>query len=126
MNGQTMAAVASQVPTTVEDLHSIGGLGENVIKEYGERLVKNVKAFVELEELQEYLDKRPKKRPRTAAPTSNAKLSSSKTKKPAALKVPTIIDVDDDEDEFDCGIDFSAIEDPTSKGVSSSAKSPYF
>lgn len=123
MNGATMTAVASQVPTTVEELHSISGLGENVIKEYGERLVKNIKAFVELEGLQEYLDKRPKKRPRTDPPAGKVKSTSANTKKRAAPNAASIIDVDADDDEFDVGIDFSAIDIPNS---SSSGKSPYF
>lgn len=125
MSGETMAAVAAQVPTTVEELHSISGLGENVIKEYGERLVKNINAFVQLEELQEYLDKRPPpKRPRTEAPTGKPKAKSSNRKPRAVPKEATIIDVDADVDEFDCDIDFNAIDIPNpSKGTK---KSPYF
>lgn len=101
MSNPTLLAVASQVPTTVDELYHISGLGESVIKEYGERLVKNINAFVELEGLQEYLDKRPKKRPRTE--TAPAK------KRAAAPKAADVIDVDADGDEFDTGIDFNAI-----------------
>lgn len=117
MNGQTTMNLALQAPTTVDELHFIEGLSENVIKEYGERLVKNINSFVELNELQEYLDKRPKKRPRAAAPTGDGK-------KKAVPKAPAIIDVDDEEDEFPCAIDFTTIEDPTD--CKASSKSPYF
>ena len=50
-----MATLAAQAPTAIEDLMAIGVLGENV-NEFGERLVKNIKACVELEHLQKYLD----------------------------------------------------------------------
>ena len=42
MSGITMAAVASQVPTTIEELYSVSGLGQNVIKEYGESALRPV------------------------------------------------------------------------------------
>lgn len=109
-----MGAIASQVPTTVDELFSISGLGENVIKEYGERLVKNINAFVELGGLQEYLDKRPKKRPRTEAVKAG--------KKRAAPTANSIIDVDAVDDEFEAGIDYGSIAIPDATGE----KSPYF
>ena len=126
MSGPAMATVAAQAPTSVEDLMAIGVLGENVVKEYGERLVKNIKAFVELEHLQKYIDRRPPKRPRTADSTSS---NSSDAKKPAAAghksSANSVINVDDDDDdEFDVGIDFSAIEIPEPKEAT--LKSPYF
>lgn len=105
MSGATLLAVASQVPTTVDELYFISGLGENVIKEYGERLIKNINAFVEFESLQEFLDKRPKKRPKTEA---------APAKKCAARKADDVIVVDDD-DEFEAGIDFSKIPFPNAK-----------
>ena len=125
MNGETMTTLASQAPMTVEELHFIGGLGENVIKEYGERLVKNIKAFVQFENLHEYIAKRPKKRPRVEESTGKTKSVSSELKKHAVPKPASIIELNEDDDEFDVGIDFNAIEIPNDKG-SSSSKSPYF
>jgi ribonuclease D len=123
MTGKAMSTVASQAPTTLEDLNAVGVLGENVVKEYGERLVKNIKAFVELENLQKYIDRRPPKRPRRDESTE---LHSATAKKPVASKAPpgsVVIDVDD-EDEFDVGIDFNAIEIPNTND--SAKKSHYF
>lgn len=124
MSSETILAVASQVPTTVQELHSISGLSENLIKEYGERLVKNINAFIAQEGLQKYLDKLPAKRPRSDAPTGKKAGPASK-KRAAVPKGTDVINIDDDEDEFDVGIDFSAIDVPSSKDASSS-KSPYF
>lgn len=124
MNGKAMTTVAAQAPTSLEDLNEVGVLGENVVKEYGERLVKNIKAFVELENLQKYIDRRPPKRLRS---DESSELHSPTTKKPAASKAPparAVIDVDNDEDEFEVGIDFNAIEIPSTTG--STEKSPYF
>jgi ribonuclease D len=115
MTGKAMSTVAAQAPTNLEDLNEVGVLGENIVKEYGERLVKNIKAFVELENLQKYIDRRPPKRLKT---DESSELHSATMKKPAA------IDVDDDEDEFEVGIDFNAIEIPSTTG--STKKSPYF
>jgi ribonuclease D len=123
MTGKAMSTVASQAPTTLEDLNAVGVLGENVVKEYGERLVKNIKAFVELENLQKYIDRRPPKRPKTDESTE---LHSVTSKKPTTSKAPArsaVIDVDG-EDEFDAGIDFNAIEIPDTKD--SARKSHYF
>jgi ribonuclease D len=123
MTGKAMSTVAAQAPTNLEDLNEVGVLGENVVKEYGERLVKNIKAFVELENLQKYIDRRPTKRLKR---DESSELHSATTKRPAASKPPparAVIDVDDDE-EFDVGIDFNAIEIPSTKG--STKKSPYF
>lgn len=126
MSGTTMAAVASQVPTTIEELYSISGLGENVIKEYGERLVKNIRAFVEFEELQEFLDKRPPaKRPRVEEQGKPKATSSTQGKnRGAPTKTEEIINVDDtdDDDEFASGIDYSKID----VSISKDEKSPYF
>lgn len=114
MSDTAILTAGSQAPMTLEELHDIGGLGENVIKEYGERLVKVVKNFVEMENLQEYIANRPKKRPRTETPTGKVTSNPSQP-----------IDVCGD-DEFDVGIDFSMIPIPDTKLGSSSSKSPYF
>lgn len=65
---------------------------------------------MEQEELQQYLDKRPAKRPRKDAPTA---ATSTATAKRTAPNNATIIDVDADDDEFDCGIDYDAMDEST-------------
>ena len=94
-----MTNVAIQVPTTLEELSDCE-LPQNVQKQYGERLVKNINAYIEKEKLQQYIENRPKKKQKTAV------VEESK---------PILIDVPDSEDEFDDGIDYSAIQIPAQK-----------
>lgn len=103
-----MNIISTQVPTSIEELSELGILGENVVKEYGERLIKNINAFVDKAKLQKYIDKhrasaKTKKRPRVTG--------SSKSPQKAST-APIVVDMTDD--EFDNGIDFSAIELPSS------------
>ena len=66
-------------------------------------LIKIVSCFVESEKLQEYVDRRPAKRPKV----------SSSTCASAGVAGAAVVDLfDDDDDEFDTGIDFEAIEMP--------------
>lgn len=96
------------------ELSGLGVLGENVVNEYGERLVKNINSFIATEGLQQYIDKRPAKR---------IKPSDSKDKKPNgsvaitrnAATVSMFHNSSDDFDEFDTGIDFGAISLPNVK-----------
>ena len=128
MSNDAMATLAAQVPTSMEDLSCVAGLGENVVKEYGERLVKNIKAFVEQENLQKYIDRRPAKKPRTTESSSSASATSGKkqsstnrTNVKSDSEPNAVIDIDD---EFDVGIDFGAIEIPSSKASSSKKNQP--
>jgi len=57
-----MSAIAEQVPLTIEELNDLGVIGENVVKDYGERLIKNINAFVEQNALQIYIQNRNNKR----------------------------------------------------------------
>ena len=99
ISGSQTAAIAGHVPTSVEELNAIGILGENIIKEYGERLVKNINAFVESNNLRKYLDRRPpNKRPMPPAKTP-AKQQKTPPKKE-----------NDCHDEFDVDIDYSLID----------------
>merc|ERR1712060_93012 len=52
INDKTITALASQVPMSVNELSS---LENNVVKEYGDRLLKNIRAFIEQEKLHDYL-----------------------------------------------------------------------
>ena len=60
------------------------------MKQYGERIIKLVTAFVSQNGLEGYIRQRPAKRAKTS---------------------PTILNVDDEsEDEFDVGIDLSSVD----------------
>jgi hypothetical protein len=43
----------------VEDLNAIGTLGENIVKDYGDRLVKSIGKFIDQEGLGDYIKRRP-------------------------------------------------------------------
>lgn len=106
MGSENMRKVAFRVPTTMEELVDCD-LPENVRKQYGDRLIRSINAYIEQETLQRYIDNRPKKKQKVAVAEDCVKLESSK---------PILIDVpDDSEDEFDDGIDYSAIELPSSQ-----------
>ena len=94
LGNEVMKNIAATVPTTMEELREIDGLGENVIKQYGERILQAVENFIKVNDLGEYLAKRP---------------AAKKTKLVAA----EVVDVLDDEDEFGCSdINFSSIKIP--------------
>ena len=103
MSNVAMRTIAEQAPTTLEDIKAMGILGENVIKEYGERLVKAVATYVTAQGLQEYLARRPAKR----AKTTNETIAV-----PAKTQPCIVMDTDDsEEDEFGFGaIDLSAVD----------------
>ena len=111
LSNDAMKSIAAQTPTTIEELKAIGSLGENIVKEYGERLVRVVKTFVESKGLQDYL-RRPAKRARTCDPVS-------KRTKP----ILRIDKAEDPDDEFETDIDFGVIEIPDSaQSVGDSSK----
>jgi bloom syndrome protein len=86
LSNDAMKSIAAQAPMTVEDLKAIGVLGESIINDYGDRIVKIVSSFVDQEELREYIAHRPAaKRPKLAN-------GSSATKSHDVVEVP-----DDDE-----------------------------
>lgn len=100
MGNQKMANVATHVPTTLDELAECE-LPQNVQKQYGERLIKNINAYIEQEKLQKYIENRPKKKHKAAADMSNPE------SKPILIDVP-----DSDNDEFEDDIDYGAIEIP--------------
>jgi hypothetical protein len=61
MSTNAMSAIAEKVPLTIDELTELGVLGENVVKEYGERLIKNINAFIEQNVLQVYVENRDSK-----------------------------------------------------------------
>eukprot|EP00546_Thalassionema_frauenfeldii_P019421 CAMPEP_0178902928 /NCGR_PEP_ID=MMETSP0786-20121207/4877_1 /TAXON_ID=186022 /ORGANISM="Thalassionema frauenfeldii, Strain CCMP 1798" /LENGTH=1176 /DNA_ID=CAMNT_0020574249 /DNA_START=92 /DNA_END=3623 /DNA_ORIENTATION=+ len=89
MKHESIRTIAGQVPTTVEELTSLGVLGENIIKEYGDRLLKQINNYVTNEKLQDFLKK-----------------------KPGPPKKPRLSNGDNNYDEFDSGVDFGAIDIP--------------
>ncbi len=62
MSNSAMNAIAEQIPLTIEELSELGVLGENVVKDYGERLIKNINAFVEQNALHVYVQNRDARR----------------------------------------------------------------
>lgn len=127
MSNAQMTNVAKQVPTTIEELSDCE-LPQNVIKQYGERLVKNINAYIEQGKLQRYIENRPKKKQKTTNVESNSDnqailLDQSKQK---TTNVARVIQVDQSDDEFaDDGIDWeSAVKMPVTQpnnAVSSAA-----
>ena len=117
MNNSAMTTIAAQVPTSMEELSDLGILGENVINDYGERLVRNISSFVQQEKLEKYLERRAAKRPKVAGGTSAAAASSSTAG--IAGKAPK--GVGKENEDFDAGIDFSAIDLPTGNAGAANA-----
>lgn len=113
MSHTIIVTIAKRVPTTVSELSELG-LAENIEKEYGERLVKNVNAFVEMNKLHKYIEK---KRASQSAVTKRQRVGQSPKRSPS--KAPVVVDMTDD--EFDNGIDYSAIDLP---GITSSIIKP--
>ena len=114
---------------TKEDLAAMGVLGENKLEEYGDRLIRQITAFVKKENLTEYVKSRPNsKRAKQADGTAAEKkiLEEKQPAKTGSHVKKEIIEIDDeDDDEFDdCDIDFAAIELP--KVPSTQSKSSYF
>jgi hypothetical protein len=47
MSNKAMSAISGKVSLTIDELTELGILGENVVTEYGERLIKNINAFID-------------------------------------------------------------------------------
>ena len=118
MNNAAMTTIASQVPTSMEELSDLRILGENVINDYGERLVRNISSFVQQEKLEKYLERRAAKRPKVGGSTSSAAAASSSTAGTAAKATKG---VGKENKDFDAGIDFSAIDLPTGNAGAANA-----
>ena len=98
LTGEDIKTIASHAPTTLDNLKALGILGEKKLEEYGARIVKPIKSHVEKEGLGEQLLQRKQ------AMSSNEKRATGK----ASEEIIEIAD-DEEDDEFDDGIDYSAI-----------------
>ena len=76
MGNQKMANVATLVPTTLDELADCE-LSHNVQQQFGERLIKNINAYIEQENLQQYVENRPKKKRNTTVSLNNHGSSST-------------------------------------------------
>lgn len=86
-----MGHLAAQVPTTDEELAECN-IPQNICTQYGDRLLKSINAFIDMEELHEYIENRPKKKPKKAF-----------ERQPAGSNKAILIDNPENEfdDEFD-------------------------
>ncbi|KAL7532408.1 hypothetical protein ACHAXR_004611 [Thalassiosira sp. AJA248-18] len=109
LSNPKIANVATQVPTTIEELSKCE-IPQMFQKQYGERLVKNINSYIEQEKLQQYVENRPKKKQKTAVDESKPESN------------PILIDSDNEFDEFDDGVDYSAIEIPASQKLDESSR----
>ena len=106
LSNDVMKTIAAEVPMTLSALTAIGCLGENILKVYGERIVKIVSSYVTQEGLEQYV----KDRDETQPPKKKSRVDSSTT----ATKVVNVKDDDNDDDsEFEVDIDLSKIESPS-------------
>jgi len=76
MTNAAMDAIAETVPQTIEELSELGVLGKNIVQEYGERLIQNIKAFIEQNALQIYVEHKESKMKNYAIP-ENAEVNVS-------------------------------------------------
>jgi bloom syndrome protein len=100
LSNDVMKTIAAEVPMTLSALKSIGCLGENIIKEYGERIVKIVSSYITQEGLEEYIKQR------------DDQLPNKKSKIDPSTSTSEIVDLNDVNDEFEIGIDLSTIDSP--------------
>lgn len=104
-----MKNVAGNVPTTLEELAECD-IPQEVQRQYGERIIRSINAFVESQNLKKYLENRPKKKQKTDAVELRPAVKSD------------FIDIshDDDADEFGGDdIDFAAVQMPPAQKAGS-------
>jgi len=119
LSDSVIKSIAAYAPTTEDELASMGLLGEQILTNYGPRLVRLIKHFIDTNNLSEHLVNRPV--PKRKAETSSESKTPAVAVKPAASasragkpKARKVIQIDsDDSDEFGGGdIDFDAIDIP--------------
>ena len=110
MNLNAIETIASQIPLTIDELKDVAVLGEKIVEEYGQRLIKNLNAFVEQNSLHKYIDKLEKEKKRR-------KLSHPYVPKETGFHPAQKKEVNS---EFETDIDFSMLEIPGVIGTGTS------
>ena len=109
MSHNIITNIAKQVPTTVDELSELG-LADAIEKEYGERLVKNVNAFVEMNNLHKYIEQ---KRKNSQASSKRQKIHKTPTQNVSKHAMASnVVDMTDDCDKYNNGIDFNTFKLP--------------
>ena len=131
MSNSAMTQLAAQVPTSMEELSDLGILGENVVNDYGERLVRNISSFVQQNNLEKYLERRAAKRPKVvaggtaaaaAAPSSSAAAAARSTGTAGASSSELASKgIGKENEDFDAGIDFASIDLPATGNAGAAA-----
>mmetsp|Transcript_10927 Transcript_10927/g.24046 ORF Transcript_10927/g.24046 Transcript_10927/m.24046 type:complete len:666 (-) Transcript_10927:67-2064(-) len=126
MNNAAMTSIASQVPVTIQELKDLALVGENIVENYGDRVIKAINSFITMENLESYVAKKSKlekykhkpvgkkdaKRPRTGGTSGSRDVAGAPRATPSF--VATVSD-DNMEGIFDDDIDFASIVIPTPK-----------
>lgn len=60
MKQEAMNEIAAKVPMSTDELNDLGVVGENVAAEYGDRVIRMIRSFIEQNNLQKYTDAKPK------------------------------------------------------------------
>ena len=76
MKPESIKKIAWTVPTSNEELTSLGVLGENIIKEYGERLLRAINNFVEKEGLTDIISQKQNSKKAKIVVDEGAKIGS--------------------------------------------------
>jgi len=97
LTGEDIKTIASDAPTTIDGLKALGILGEKKLEEYGARIVKPIKTFVDKEGLEFELSRK--------MPRNSFKKNHIDSPPEQIIEIQ-----DDDEDEFENGIDYSVID----------------
>ena len=80
MGNAKMADVANNVPTSMGELSDCN-LPQNTIKQYGERLVKNISAYISQQSLEKHIENRPKKKQKTEVDSNGDHGNATKKRK---------------------------------------------
>ena len=124
MSNSAMTQLAAQVPASMEESSDLGILGENVVNDYGERLVRNISSFVQQNNLEKHFERRAAKRPKvvaggTAAAAAGTVATSTSSSGMASKGIGK------ENEDFDAGIDFAAIDLPAGNaGGAAAAAAP--
>jgi len=95
MSNKVMKNIAAKVPLNKKELKAVGGLGDQVIKDYGNRIMKVITKFVNDHDVEQIVRNHSSRK--RLKVSSGASVSSKST---------------EDDDEFATNIDFSKIEVP--------------